>query len=189
MGIPASNTEDLLSFEEYLKNEQKSEVKHEFIDGLIYAMAGASRRHNIISQNLSGLLFNHLRGTPCGAFAADMLLKLSINNADVAYYPDLMVACDPDDNHEQYIERPTVIVEILSKSTQRVDLREKFLAYQTIASVQEYVIINQDVMDIAVCQRNNNWQAEHFKQGDRLIIPSIQLNIAVDEVYERVIFE
>jgi len=135
------------------------------------------------------LLFNHLRGTPYEAFAADMRLQLTINEADIAYYPDLMVVCDVDDNNEQYTKNPTVIIEILSKSTQRVDMREKFLAYQTIESVQEYIVIKQDVMDILVHQRNNNWKAEHFGEGDMLVIPSIKLEVAVDEVYERVVFD
>ncbi len=188
MGVALSGS-DILSFEEYLAIEQESEIKHEFIDGLIYAMAGASRNHNVISGNLFAALHSHVRGTTCTAFSADMLLKLNINDADIAYYPDLMVVCDPEDNNDQYTKHPTVIIEILSKSTQRVDLREKFLAYQTIESVQEYVVVKQDVMDIIVHQRNNNWQAEHFGQGDKLVVPSIKLEIAVDEVYERIVFE
>ena len=188
MGMPLF-TNSVLSFEEYLAAEQESETKHEFIDGVMYAMAGASRNHNLISANLLAALHSHVRGTPCATFSADMLLKLSINDADIAYYPDLMVVCDPEDNNNRYSKNPTVVIEILSKSTQRVDLREKFLAYQTIDSVQEYVVIRQDMMDIAVHQRSNNWQAEHYRQGDRLVIPSIKLELAVDEVYERVVFD
>jgi Uma2 family endonuclease len=188
MGLPQLITEDT-SFEDYLEIEKTSEIKHEYIAGLIYAMAGASRNHNLISVNLISALHAHLRGTSCSAFMADMLLKLQINNEDIAYYPDLMVDCDNENQEKLFINHPTVIIEVLSKSTKRIDLREKFFAYQTIEQLQEYIVIKQTEMEVIMYRRALNWQAESFKAEDLLIIPSIKLEILVKEIYERVVFE
>lgn len=151
-----------LSFVDFLALEQSSETKHEYIGGEVHAMVGASRSHNIIAMNLSAHLFNHLRGTPCRPFMSDMLLHMNIAQEDIGYYPDLMVACRPDDNHPRYLEQPTIIVEILSDSTRRTDLREKFLAYQTLESVQEYLIVEQDRQHLSLFRRENHWKAEYF---------------------------
>ncbi len=178
-----------MSFDEYLQLETTSEIKHEYIAGLVYAMAGASRNHNLISVNLISALHTHLRGTSCSAFMADMLLKLQINNEDVAYYPDLMVDCDEGNQDKLFIKYPTVIIEVLSESTKRVDLREKFLSYQTIDSLQEYIVVKQTEWEVIMYRRALNWQAESFKAEDMLVIPSIKLEISVKDIYERVVFD
>lgn len=183
MGQPEPIAEGL-TFDDFLVFEENAETKHEYIGGLIYDMAGASRNHNLICMNLSGHLFNHLRGTSCNAFMADMLLRLRIGEDDIAYYPDLMVGCDPNDNHKRYLTQPSLIIEVLSESTKRTDLREKFLAYQSIDNVREYVTVKQDEMDITLFRRDNNWQAEHFRADQTLIIPSLKFEVAVSEVYE-----
>ena len=188
MGLPQLIAEDI-SFNDYLEIEKTSEIKHEYIAGLIYAMAGASRNHNLISGNLFGALHAHLRGASCSAFMADMLLKLQINNEDIAYYPDLMVDCDNENQEKLFIRHPSVIIEVLSKSTKRIDLREKFFAYQTIEQLQEYIIVKQTEMEVTMYRRALNWQAESFKAEDLLIIPSIKLEISVKEIYERVVFD
>lgn len=188
MGLPQLIAEGM-SFNDYLNIEKTSEIKHEFIAGLVYAMAGASRNHNLISVNFISALHAHLRGTSCSAFMADMLLKLQINNENIAYYPDLMVDCDDDNQEKLFIKHPTVIIEVLSKSTARIDLREKFFAYQTIEQLQEYIVVKQAEMEVIMYSRALNWQAESFKAEDLLIIPSIKLEIPVKEIYERVIFD
>lgn len=188
MGLPQAIAEDM-SFNDYLEIEKTSETKHEFIAGLVYAMAGASRNHNLISGNLFAALHAHSRGTSCNAFMADMLLKLRINNEDIAYYPDLMVDCDNSNQEKLFIKYPTVIIEVLSKSTARIDLREKFFAYQTIDQLQEYIVVKQAEMEVIMYSRALNWQAESFKAEDLLIIPSIKLEIPVKDIYESVVFD
>jgi Uma2 family endonuclease len=188
MGLPQLIAEDT-SFEDYLEIEKTSEIKHEYIAGLIYAMAGASRNHNLISGNLFAALHTYLRGSSCTAFMADMLLKLQINNEDIAYYPDLIVDCDNENQEKLFVQHPTVIIEVLSKSTKRIDMREKFFAYQTIDQLQEYIIIKQTEMEVTMYRRASNWQAESFKAEDLLVIPSIKLEISVKDIYERVVFD
>lgn len=185
MGQPNPIAESL-SFEEFLVFEETAETKHEYIGGLIYDMAGASRNHNLICINLSGHLFNHLRGTPCRTFMADMLLRLRIGEDEISYYPDLMVSCNPEDNHNRYLTQPIIIIEVLSETTKRTDLREKFLAYQSIESVQEYITVKQDEKDITVFKRDNNWQAKHFRNDQMVDIESLKLEIAVNDIYEGV---
>ena len=98
------------------------------------------------------------------------------------------MGCDANDNHKHYLTQPSLIIEVLSESTKRTDLREKFLAYQSIDSVQEYITVKQDEMDITLFHKDNNWQAEHFRAEQTLIIPSLTFEIAVGEVYEGVEF-
>lgn len=177
-----------MSFDDYLLLERTSDEKHEYIAGLVYAMAGASLHHNLIAGNLFAALHSQVRGTPCSAFMADMLLRLRINDEDIAYYPDLMISCTPNNPQNHFIETPKVIIEILSNSTKRIDLREKFLSYQTIASLQEYIVVKQTEMSIIQYGRASDWQATYIAQEENLLIPSIEFTMAVEDIYERVQF-
>ena len=111
-----------ISPEEYLEGERFSDIRHEYVDGTVYAMAGASADHNRISGNIFTELSNRLRGGRCEAFMNDMKLK-TLADSRLFYYPDVFVACDPADNAEYFRERPTVIFEVLSKETERTDRR------------------------------------------------------------------
>ncbi len=120
---------NLLTVEEYLKLEQDVEVRHEYVAGQIYAMAGASEAHNLIVTNLIAILRPHLRGSSCRTFVSDMKVKVKTQQADIFYYPDLLVTCDSNDNKKYFKTNPNLIVEVLSDSTETTDRREKRINY------------------------------------------------------------
>jgi len=184
MGIP--ETQELISIDEYIEGEQKSEVRHEYIGGQVYAMSGGSEAHNAICLNLAAAIRQHLRGKPCKVFMADMKLRLNIAEDDVFYYPDLMVTCDPSDDQKYFKTQPVALVEVLSPSTERLDRREKFLSYIALPSLKEYVMVDQEKMAVTLFRRESDWKAEHLGGGDRLSLPSIAFELPLNEVYEDV---
>ena len=168
----------LLSIDEYLKFEQDGEVRHEYIAGQTYAMAGASEEYNLISGNIFALIRPHLRGTGCRAFVSDMKVKIELQNADIFYYPDLLVTCDRTDNERYFKTSPKLIIEVLSDSTETTDRREKRINYQTSESLQEYVLISQDEIKVEVYRKDNqgNWTIETLGKNDNLQLNSVGMN-------------
>lgn len=173
---------DELSIQDYLEGELHSTIKHEYIDGQVYAMAGASSSHNRIVANVLGELRFALKGMPCEPFASDMKVRVE----DDFFYPDVLVACHHKGNDYGVTDASLIIVEVLSKATRKIDHTLKRLAYQRLASLQEYVVIEQDIADIEVCRRNNHWQSEHYFLGDEVWFESIDLRLPVATLYERV---
>ena len=171
-----------ISPEEYLAGELVSEIKHEYIDGEVYAMTGTSLNHGRIVSNLTRLLGNHLANTPCEVFAADIKVKAQNN----FFYPDLIVDCDNKNGDAYVTESPLIIVEVLSKSTRKLDQTLKRLAYQSLPSLQEYVLVEQDFVDVEVCRRNNHWQSEHYYLGDQVYLAAVDLHVPVEAMYARV---
>lgn len=135
-----------ISEESYLQGELLAETKHEYIDGEVYATAGASENHNLLSVNMASELRNQLKGTSCRTFMADMKVKVGHD----FFYPDVMVVCQKDNENEYYKNSPVIIVEILSKSTRRFDQTDKRLRCQKIPTLEEYVLIEQDKGEIQV---------------------------------------
>lgn len=115
----------LISVDEYLNLEQDAEIRHEYVAGQIYAVAGASEAHNLIVGNILALLRPHLQGSSCRSFVSDMKVKVKTQQADIFYYPDLLVTCDPNDNKKYFKTNPNLIVEVLSDSTKITDRRGK----------------------------------------------------------------
>jgi Uma2 family endonuclease len=141
-----------LSPEEYLILEEQSDIKHEYRDGQAYVMAGTTDRHNTIGLNVAILLRTHLRGSGCQTYFAD--IKAQIPRRSDYYYPDLMVTCNPQDSETSTYKRfPKLIIEILSDSTEAFDRGDKFSDYQTITSLEEYVLINSKRQRIEVFRR------------------------------------
>lgn len=172
----------LISPEEYLQGELISEVKHELIDGHVYAMAGASANHERISVNVLSEFRNHLKSSPCEPFGSDMKLRVNSN----FFYPDVIVDCHFD-NAEPYFSRtPVIIVEVLSRSTRRTDETIKLMSYINIPSLQEYVLIQQDFVDIEVIRRSEGWLPRHYFLGDEITFEAIGLTLPVEEIYHRV---
>ncbi|MGN7611771.1 Uma2 family endonuclease [Magnetococcales bacterium HHB-1] len=161
-----------LTEEAYLESENISEVRHEYIDGYLYAMVGSSINHNRLSSTLVHQFGDHLKDKPCDLFQSTFKVKTSKRKFR---YPDVIVRCDdPHDNHELYTEKPIIIVEVLSKSTRRSDKTKKMLEYINLPSLKEYVLIEQDIVDIEVLRRSNGWRSEHFYLGDKVILnPSV----------------
>src|ERR1044072_7634205 len=178
-----------LSEAEYLENEKASAVRHEYLAGLVYAMAGASATHNLIALNLASRLRAHLRGGPCRAFISDM--KVKIETIETFYYPDVLVTCNPDDNEEYFKTQPVLIIEVTSPTTAGIDRREKLMAYQKIATLREYVLVAQDEIKVEVYRRDKNgrWWEETLGQDDAVELESVNMNITVKEAYEDVIFQ
>jgi Uma2 family endonuclease len=130
---PAQHT--VIDVDDYLAGERESEVRHEYVAGQVYPMVGASDRHALLVNALAFVLTPAAREARCQLFTSEMKVRLEIGKQDVFYYPDLLVSCVPDDRATSYREHPCLIVEVLSESTERLDRREKMLAYQTIASL------------------------------------------------------
>jgi Uma2 family endonuclease len=172
-----------ISVEDYLQGELISEIKHEYIDGYVYAMAGASTNHGRIASNVSGELRQHLKNLPCDVLIADF--KVNVNHRKF-FYPDVVVICDPNNGDAYYTEKPLLIVEVLSNSTQRKDRTLKRLAYQSLPSLQEYVLIEQDFVDVEVSRRSVNWDSRHYFLGDEIYFESLDLTLPVTEIYRRV---
>lgn len=173
------------SVEEYLAFEQASEIKHEYVNGEIYAMTGVSVRHNRITLNLASRLIGHLRGSPCEVFAAEVKLYLKELNQDIFYYPDLMVCCDPNDRDMYWRSRPCLIVEVLSNSTARIDRSEKYLTYIQLESLHGYLLLEQNKISATLYRRNgNNWQREEFNDPQAaLTLPCAELTVQLAEIY------
>jgi Uma2 family endonuclease len=172
----------LTSVEDYLKNELTSEVKHELIDGYVYAMAGTSANHERISLNILRKFGNHLENNPCEPFGSDMKLRINSN----FFYPDVMVDCNFDNAEPYFTKTPIIIVEVLSRSTRKKDETIKLMSYINIPSLQEYVMVEQDIVDIQVIRRSEGWLQKHYFLGDEITFESIGLTLSVEEIYHRV---
>ena len=171
---------ELISVADYLEAERYSPVKYEYVDGHVYAMTGTSKVHNLIVGNLAGILRNHLRGGPCQVYTSDIKVQAGTR----IYYPDVVVACPPSD--DPYVEtNPFLIIEVLSDSTERIDREEKRLAYQSIAALQEYVLVSQDRRKIQLYRRageKGGW--ELYKLESSLGLASVGLTVSFEQVYE-----
>lgn len=175
--------------EDYLAGELASRIKHEYRDGQIYAMAGATDAHITVSLNLAALLRSHIRGTGCRVFIADM--KARIESANCYYYPDVMVTCDERDQTLSTFKRhPCLIVEVLSDSTEAFDRGDKFEDYQKLESLQEYVLISQKRERVDCFRRNREgrWVLYSYKAGDKLHLDSVDFHCGIEALYEDVSF-
>lgn len=187
MNLPAQIP--FISVEEYLDGEQRSETRYEYIGGQVYAMAGAGEKHNRIAGNFFFHLRAAARGKPCGVFISDM--KVRVKSRDAFYYPDVMVACNPQDTASLYKEAPCLIVEVLSPATETTDRREKLLAYRTLESLRYYLLVAQDARRIEVYQRNGNgqWLYQVVEETGSIAVDcgEIAVSLSLDEVYEDVV--
>ncbi|MBD2034551.1 Uma2 family endonuclease [Leptolyngbya sp. FACHB-321] len=178
-----------LSPEAYLQMEENSPVKHEYIDGEAYAMAGASDPHVTIAGNLFALLRSHVRGTGCRVYIADMKARLEALNR--FYYPDILVTCDPhDQENTTYKCFPKLIVEVLSDSTEAFDRGDKFADYQTLDSLQEYVLISTKRQRVECFRRNEAglWVLQSYTAQQNFRLESINFEGAIADLYEDVTF-
>jgi len=177
-----------LTADDYLEGELKSNIRHEYVDGEVYAMAEAGEAHNLIALNVASRLRGATRGGPCRVFISDMKVRVAAWNA--FYYPDILAVCDASDTQSYFKERPCLIVEVLSSSTESIDRREKMLAYRTLESLREYVLLAQDKRQIEVYRRGEDgaWSLETLTEGDALQLECVGATLNMDEVYEDVLF-
>lgn len=175
-----------VSEDEYLAAEAASEVRHEYIGGQVYAMTGASDRHGLIANAVAFALTPAVRRKQCQLFIADMKLRLQIGDETIFYYPDLLVSCHAQDREKFFRSAPCLLIEILSESTARIDRREKLLAYQTIPSLQSYLLIEQERRHVELYRRGTGWQAEHYGDGalpNALSIECLDTSLSLDAIY------
>lgn len=183
-----------ISEADYLTMEQVSPVKHEYFDGEIFQMAGASERHNNIAGNIYGELYNQLKKRPCKVYQNDMRLYIEREGAYV--YPDVMVVCGKPEikkyKNLDNILNPVLIVEVFSESTADYDKSTKFEQYRTIESFKEYLLVSQDAKQIIryTKQPDGSWVLMDFI-GDKteIRLSSIECTLSMKDIYDKVDFE
>jgi len=175
--------------QEYLALERKAKTRSEYVNGEIYAMAGASREHNLISLNLAGELRTQLRDRRCETYMSDM--RVRIKPTGLYTYPDVVVVCGRprfEETESDTLVNPTVIAEVLSPTTEAYDRGGKFAHYRFVDSLQEYVLIAQERMQVDHFARmGQQWLLTSFSRPDEMVsLPSIECAVALSEIYARV---
>jgi Uma2 family endonuclease len=171
---------------DYLRMEETASGKHELVGGEIYAMAGASERHNRIALNIAFHLRSATRGKRCRAFMADMKLRLEVSTT--YYYPDAMLVCDAADDHPLYKQSPCFIAEVLSPATASVDVREKWAASRGLASLRYYLLVDSERLWAKVFFRDEHdaWFEQDLSADDRIDVAcdGTRLTLTLDDLYE-----
>ena len=179
-----------LTPEEYLELETQSSIKHEYIDGEVCAMAGTTDAHNTIALNLAFLIRNHLRGTGCSIYFADLKVRLEKRNC--FYYPDLLVTCNSQDQETPTHKRfPKLIVEVLSDSTEAFDRGDKFNDYQTLESLEEYILVNTKYQRVEIFRRSpqTGWLFQTYTPTNTtFFLHTLDLAISFTDLYEDINF-
>ncbi|MEM8640333.1 MAG: Uma2 family endonuclease [Cyanobacteria bacterium P01_G01_bin.54] len=175
---------------DYLELEAESSVKHEYINGRVFAMAGSTDTHNVIGLNLVFAIRNHLRGTSYQTYFTDIKARLEERNR--YYYPDLLITCNPRDQETSTYKRfPKLIVEVLSDSAETFDRGDKFLDYQTLPSLEEYVLVNTKKQRVETFQRTESglWLLQSYVPPEPVELQSLDLQVAFSELYADVVLE
>ena len=178
-----------VSPEEYLRLERKAEFRSEYVDGMIVAMPGATRNHNIINKNVSGLFWLQLRGKSCEVYQSDMKVRTNKRYS----YPDTVVVCDEpefSDDEKDVLQNPTVLVEVLSRSTESYDRGDKFAAYRELKSLQAYVLVSQLMPRVEAFKRQeNDWLFSEVSGIEKALkLEAIGCELKLSEIYEKVDF-
>jgi Uma2 family endonuclease len=176
-----------MTVEEYLAFEERSQTRHEYLDGQVFVMTGAKDAHNVINVNLTAKLHSHLQGTGCRVYSSDM--KVHVKACNSFYYPDLIVTCEPVVADSVFKTQPRLIIEILSRSTATIDRREKLVNYRKLDSLCEYVLIAQHKMYVELHRKDadGTWSVQKLGRSDELVLesfPNDSLRIGMYEIYE-----
>jgi Uma2 family endonuclease len=181
------------TIEEYLQMERASEVKHEYYQGEIFARAGVSNRHITISTNLTGVLYNRLQTSPCHPYGSDMRVHIPENT--LFTYPDITIICgdiNTFDKDKDTAIQPTILIEILSKSTRDYDRGGKFKLYRDIPTLKEYMVVDSENIGVEIFRlnENNRWELEEYKNLKEIVtLPSIGVSISMEDIYARTMLE
>lgn len=176
-----------LTEEEYLEGERHSEIRHELVGWQAWAMAGASEEHNLVTGNLFNAISTYLRGKRCRTFVNDMKVRVNWQGAPTFFYPDVLVTCDSRDTERYFKQFPTVLIEVLSPETERFDRREKLMAYASLDSTEEYVLVAQDKAEVTLHRRANGWKPEVIRGVEHsLELRSLEFSLPLTSVYEGV---
>ncbi len=178
--------ETLISPEEYIAGELLSQVRHEYIAGRVYAMAGTSVNHNYIAGNFFSELHAQLHGKKCAPFMNDMKVRIREALDESHYYPDVMVNCDPAGQQNYFCDTPALVIEVLSPSTEAIDRREKLTAYRRIPSLHTYILAEQDKRELTVYRRlPEGWEKTILTGADTLTVPELEFSTTLDAIYAR----
>ena len=178
---PESLDRGPLTVEEYLRLEESAAVRHEFVDGRVYAMTGTTIRHNVIALNVVGRLNALAAGTACRAYVIDIKLRAA---ADRVYYPDVILVCTPHGQDSVMIESPCLVVEVTSPSSRRTDRGEKLDAYLRMESLRGYLVVEQDRPHVTLYARDGaTWRREEIVTSGSVRIPCLNREISLDDVY------
>lgn len=184
--MTAAQVQPKLTYAEYLKAEEASSEKHDFISGDVLAMAGGTIEHAALAAAISGELRTALRSKRCRVFSAD--LRVRVDSTDATFYPDVSVVCgtveaSPDDRLS--VMNPVVLVEVLSETTEAYDRGVKAAHYRRLASLREYVLVSQSEKRIEVQRRNEHgiWELHFYGPGENAELTSLSVRVAVDSVY------
>ncbi len=186
MGLPKLKTK--ISVEDYLEGEKSSPTRYEFVEGEVYAMAGASDNHNLIAGEIYSSLLVHLRNSKCQPFSSDIKVRATSN---AYYYPDVLVSCEENPENPYFRNSPILIVEVTSPSTEQIDRREKLFFYQQIPSVLEYAVVDQHRMNVEIHRRqpDGRWITYYLNEpNDEIEFQSVKLTLPITEIYRRVRF-
>jgi Uma2 family endonuclease len=182
---------NLISVEDYLEGEFASPIRHEYVAGVVFAMAGARVAHNIITGNTFGSFFVRLKRQRCRPFDSDMKIRVQFPDHTRFYYPDVSVICESNPPTDAFQDKPAVLVEVLSKSTERLDKGEKKDAYLTIPSLHAYVLVEQEMPVVIVHRRKGiDFTREVYQGLDAVIpFPEIGIELPLAEIYDSVEFQ
>ncbi|MEW5915383.1 MAG: Uma2 family endonuclease [Gemmatimonadota bacterium] len=171
-----------LTFEQYLAFEESSPVRHEFVDGEVYAMSGANRRHAIIVSNIMRVLLPATDRGPCAVFTQSLKLRVG----DDVYYPDVMVACSDTHTDDRWAVEPCLLIEVTSPSTARVDRREKLQAYRAIPSLKAYLIVEQAWRRVVMHWRDaaGEWRQQELHGDGAVSLPCPEITLTLGQMYE-----
>ncbi len=174
---------DFISVSDYLEGEEEADERHEYFDGQVVAMAGASEAHEIVAGNLFALLLAHIRGRGCRVFKGEMKVRLQLHGKDLFYYPDIMVVCDRSDREPLYKEMPKVIVEVMSDYNK--DHVEKLFAYQQIPTLEEYLIIDQNpkLQEVWIYRRVGGWGKEEGMSAGKIRLSCLDFATELSPLY------
>lgn len=181
---------DLISVEDYLAGELVLPIKHEYLGGRCFRRADERNVHNMIVGNATGALHARLRGHACQPFNSDTKIRVRLPTQIRFYYPDASVICRPNSQEDSYQDEPVVIVEVLSRSTRRIDLGEKKDSYLTIGSLAVYLLVEQETAALVAFRRTDQGFVREVHEGHQAIVPlpEIGIELPLAEIYERVVF-
>jgi Uma2 family endonuclease len=182
----AAERQDLVTVEDYLALEAAADAKHEYLGGVVHAMAGATFQHSVIASNVLGLLVAQLRGKSCRALSSDFKIRIKLGTQSRFYYPDASVVCTPVSPGDVFHDDPVVVVEVLSPSTRRIDLGEKKDAYLSIPSLLAYIVIEQESPAVIVFRRvENRFVREVCARLESTIsLAEIDATLPLDQVFD-----
>ena len=188
--MTAAEKLNLVSVEDYLAGELVSTIKHEYIAGVVYAMAGARNVHNLIASNALGFLHSRLRGGGCRAYNSDTKVRVRLTSHLRFYYPDVSVICHENPPDESFQDEPVVIVEVLSRKTRRIDEWEKKDAYLTIPSLSVYLLVDQEMAAVVAYRRTEHGfvREVYADIGDVIPLSEVGTELPLSEIYDGVSF-